>query len=234
MMQTWHDEPSILLEHTAPVLAAAEMAARDGAGFDALLPILRQLSLDQFGALLVAMPTDVYPNISKALPAMAPEKIQRTWTGRAGMALYPQTSQFVRAIEAAYARHTGKSLIGARVLDFGCGYGRLIRMMYYFTDSANIFGVDPWANSLKECAAVKLPGNFAQSKEIPESLPIEAQFDFGFAFSVFTHLRDYGVRVCLAAIRKNFRMGGLFVGTLRPIEFWGFMRKRQPSRVKRD
>ncbi len=209
-----------MLSHTTPTLAEAESAARAGATFKDILPILRGLSLDEFGELFVTTPLPNYPRLSKVLPAMAPVDVQQTWTGRSGMRLYPQTSQFVRCIEAAYARHTGKRLANEIILDFGCGYGRLIRMMYYYTDPDRIWGVDPWENSLNHCRSVALPANFRRSAEVPERLPVDVEFGFGFSFSVFTHLTDQATAGCLSAIRKSFKKGGMFVPTLRPVEYW--------------
>ena len=37
------------------------------------------------------------------------------------------------------------------VLDFGCGYGRLARLFYYYIKQDNFYGVDPWDRSINEC-----------------------------------------------------------------------------------
>ena len=141
----------MLLSHTRPLLAAAESAAANGTTFVGILNILRELSIDEFGELFISMPSAEYPNLSSVLPRMAAEETQKGWTGSAGHGLYPQTTQFVHAIEALYARHCGMTLKAKTILDFGCGYGRFIRMMYYFTDPDHIWGVDAWASSLRIC-----------------------------------------------------------------------------------
>jgi SAM-dependent methyltransferase len=210
------------------IVDVAEKTAAGGGDFLTVVRILRHLSLDEFGELFVSMPSPRYPALSSVLPAMPPAKLQRNWTGLDGMNLYSMTSQFIRAIEVGSCRLTGASIVDKTVLDFGCGFGRLIRMMYFYTDPDKIWGVDPWQASLDQCRA--LPGNFRKSDEVPSRLPADGVlFDFGYAFSVFTHLRDYAVLACLAAIRKSFKEGGLFVGTIRPIEFWDFVRKRRDA-----
>jgi SAM-dependent methyltransferase len=208
----------------------AEACALAGGDFTRVLRILRKLSVDEFGELFVSMPNSAYPGLSKILPAMAPPDVQKSWTGRAGMNLYPQTSQFVRALEASYARCNGQTLRDKTILDFGCGYGRLIRMMYYFTDAKNIWGIDAWQHSLDQCSRVALAGNFAKSEDVPNALPTDQVFDVGYAFSVFTHLKDEAAVQCLATIRKSFKPGGLFVGTARPVEFWPFLFNNKKTR----
>ena len=42
------------------------------------------------------------------------------------------------------SRRGVESLETARVLDFGCGWGRVIRLLYKYVPYENIFAVDPW------------------------------------------------------------------------------------------
>lgn len=217
----------MLLIHTLPVLRAAEHASSSGGDPVSILKILRRLSVDEFGELLISLPIPEYPALSEALPSMAPSETQIMWTGLSGMQLYTQTSEFIRVLETAYVRHSRRSLSGALVLDFGCGYGRLTRMMYYYTDPDRIWGVDAWKSSLDECRKVGLLGQFRQSTEKPDRLPTDDNlFDVGLSFSVFTHLTKEASLKALSAIRKSMRPSGVFVLTIRPIEFWSYLYKK--------
>ncbi len=116
---------------------------------------LRRLSLDDFGLVLLSMPDPEYPKLSRLLPSMASDEVQRSWTGNHGLALLKETTAFVRALSYNYTRVTGRSLDDATVLDFGCGYGRIAQLLYYFTVEEKIFGVDPREQSIELCSGVE-------------------------------------------------------------------------------
>jgi SAM-dependent methyltransferase len=212
------------LEHTLPFLAEAErVAAETHDPVKALVP-LRQLSLDDFGLFMISLPNKRYPALSSVLPNMASDHIQKTWTGASGVELLKQTLAFTRIVENMVVRHAGRTLHNASILDFGCGYGRILRMMYYYSDPQNIWGVDAWDKSLATCKEVGLLGNFAQSDRVPSNLPVgDAKFDVAFAFSVFTHLAPSAATACLKAVREHMDEGGLFILTIRPVEFWPYI-----------
>ncbi|MER8573381.1 class I SAM-dependent methyltransferase [Mesorhizobium sp. M1409] len=207
-----------------PHLKAAERSVADGGTVEEALVFLRRMSLDDFGLFMISLPNKDYPSLSRLLPAMASDEVQKTWTGSSGLDLYRQTASFARQLENNYTRHTKKTLAGSDILDFGCGYGRILRMMYYYSDPSRIWGVDAWDKSLNLCREARLPGKFALSERMPSDLPVDDQkFDLIFAFSVFTHLAPSTAKACLAAVRKHVKPGGLFVATIRPIEFWPFI-----------
>lgn len=206
-----------------PHLNAAERAAANGCTVEEALIFLRRMSLDDFGLFMISLPNKDYPGLSRLLPAMASDKVQKTWTGASGLDLYRQTASFARQLENNYTRHVKKPLAGSDILDFGCGYGRILRMMYYYSDPSCIWGVDAWDKSLNLCREARLPGKFAQSERMPSVLPVNDQkFDLIFAFSVFTHLAPATAKTCLSALRNHIKPGGLLVATIRPIEFWPF------------
>lgn len=207
-----------------PHLQAAEHAAANGCTVEEALVFLRRMGLDDFGLFMISLPNKDYPGLSRLLPAMASDDVQKTWTGASGLDLYQQTSAFTRQLENNFTRYAKAPLAGSDILDFGCGYGRILRMMYYYSDPTRIWGVDAWAKSLDLCREARLPGKFAQSERIPSALPVgDQKFDLIFAFSIFTHLAPATARACLAALRNHIKPGGLFVATIRPVEFWPFI-----------
>jgi SAM-dependent methyltransferase len=218
--------------HTLPILAEAEKLASTGTGIEPIVEKLRQLSLDDFGEFFIGLPNPVYPALSRVLPPMASAEVQRNWTGSSGIQLLTQTTSFVRQLENNYTRYLGKPLANARIMDFGCGYGRIFRMMYYYAYPKDLWGVDAWQRSLDICKQDRLPGNFALSERIPDSLPVGGRkFDLIFSFSVFTHLAPKAAAACLAALRRHIDDKGLLVATIRPIEFWPYIEKAQGMKV---
>lgn len=211
--------------HTRIYLDNAEIAAEAG---DPVLALshLRKLSLDDFGLFMISLPSGDYPKLSAILPRMADAKVQKTWTGSSGVDLLKQTLAFTRTLEGASVRYRGKPLHGTTLLDFGCGYGRILRMLYYYSNPNRIWGVDAWEKSLSKSREDGVLGNLALSERVPTSLPVgDTEFDVAFAFSVFTHLApDAGV-ACLNAVRQHMTPGGIFVPTIRPVEFWAHLDK---------
>jgi SAM-dependent methyltransferase len=182
---------------------------------------LRDLGLTDFGLCLISMPDPRYPKLSRLLPAMASEEVQRSWTGNAGTGLLRQTSAFVRALSFNYGRITGKDIGDASILDFGCGYGRMLRLMWFFAPESMVYGVDPWDQSLAECRKCGLTVNLTQSEYYPASLPVDRhQFDLIFAFSVFTHTSERATRAGLMTLRRYIAPTGLLAITVRPVEYW--------------
>src|SRR4051812_9615577 len=115
-------------------LIAAEELAERGGSVDRVLQTLRKLGLDDFGSFFWSLPNRSYPALSAMLPRMADPATQVRWTGNSGEALLIQSVAFIRMVENIYARQGIGQLAGRQVLDFGCGYGRLTRLMYYFSD----------------------------------------------------------------------------------------------------
>jgi SAM-dependent methyltransferase len=182
---------------------------------------LRDLGLTDFGLFLISMPDPRYPKLSRLLPAMASEEVQRNWTGNAGTGLLRQTSAFVRALSFNYGRITGKDISDASILDFGCGYGRILRLMWFFAPESMVYAVDPWDQSLAECHKCGLTVNLAQSDYYPTSLPLDRrQFDLIFAFSVFTHTSERATCASLMTLRRYISPTGLLAITVRPVEYW--------------
>jgi ubiquinone/menaquinone biosynthesis C-methylase UbiE len=80
---------------------------------------------------------------------------------------------------------------GQRILDFGCGSGRLIRWLCDVVGGSEIWGVDLRAENILWCKQnLQPPFHFAVTTVVPH-LPFEDNhFDLIYAGSVFTHIDD--------------------------------------------
>jgi 2-polyprenyl-3-methyl-5-hydroxy-6-metoxy-1,4-benzoquinol methylase len=185
-----------------------------------LYSTLRSFPLDVVGDVLLHIP-DEYANLRNALPAMASELVQTNWTGSSGYTLLYQSSAFVRSVASNYIALTGRTLENAKILDFGCGWGRLIRLMYKFSPPENIYGCDPWDKSIEACLESGVVGNLALSEYLPEVLPFPGvKFDFIYSFSVFTHLSERACNQTLKACRRAISPNGIMALTVRPKSYW--------------
>jgi SAM-dependent methyltransferase len=181
---------------------------------------LRTLPVDMVGEILLG-PEEKYQHLVAALPRMAPKEVQMAWTGSYGRELLLQSCAFIRAAQLGYFKYTGKTLDDAKILDYGCGWGRLTRFLYAFTAPENIFACDPWQPSLDACITSGLKVNLALCEEVPIVPPFSGmQFDFIFAFSVFTHLNESAALSVLNICRQVVKKDGIMALTIRPFSYW--------------
>jgi SAM-dependent methyltransferase len=182
---------------------------------------LRALGPALFTESLWYLPHPELPRLSSLLPRMAAPEIQRNFTGNCGSALLAQTLPFIELLRSHFRAIRGAEIAGRRILDFGCGYGRFARALYFFTDEDRLVGVDPSADAISLChSAGMLQSQFRLSEPLPESLPVDEEFDLIIAYSVFTHLSARAFRTCMMTLRKYVGPGGVLAFTIRPPEYW--------------
>jgi len=101
-----------------------------------------------------------------------------------------------------------------RVLDYGCGWGRLTRLLLREIDCRNICGVDVDAR-LVESANALLPVIDHRLIHSMQPLPLEdRRFDLAFANSVFSHLSRASHEHTIAELARVLKPGGVAVLSL--------------------
>jgi SAM-dependent methyltransferase len=209
-----------MLSSIKKLVEQAEQNAGSG-DLDAAIGRLRALCLADYGAVLFAMPLAEYPRLSALLPRMASVEMQQHWTGSSGKPLLQDSITMARLIAFTFESLAHRGLRAATVLDYGCGYGRLMRMMSYHVDPARLWGVDPSDTAVAACAADKMFGSIRQSDYLPVRLPVDGtRFDLSYAYSVFTHTSRRATFAALKVLRDTIRADGVLAITVRPIEFW--------------
>lgn len=192
---------------------------------------LRRLPLDTFADLSLQIPADK-PALRKLLPSMASDEVQRHWTGNCGSVLMTQSLDFMRSVDQACREHLSHGITG-KVLDYGCGWGRLLRLLPWFVNPDKIYGADPWNQSIDICRQHNCPGHLAMCDYVPNSLPFPGPFDLIYAFSVFTHLSEQTTDVVLCLLRKYIADNGMLVITIRPPDYWN-VHQNWPQGYSRD
>jgi SAM-dependent methyltransferase len=194
---------------------------------------LESVPLEIFGKIQIERP-DEFPNLMQWLPVMPSTAVQQSWTGNSDHELMRQSVNFIRTTISKYHELSGKPLNQGRVLDFGCGWGRLIRLLYKYVPADNIFGIDPWDKSIDLCRETKLHGNILLSDYLPTTLPVppSVKFDLIIAFSVFTHLSEKSFNMSASVIRDYLSEQGIIALTIRPREFWTHIHGTTPFFAK--
>src|SRR5215211_3719127 len=169
-----------------------------------------------------------YPNIRSLLPSVPDTALQRIWNGASGTELADQSKSFYIKLRERLAHHSGRSLADARVLDFGCGWGRLTRFLARDVEPGQLYGCDPVEAILDVCRENGVPAKLARTDFFPQRLPFGERFDLAFAFSVFTHISEAAHESCLRALHRAIRPEGILVVTIRPPEYLSSCERMQP------
>jgi SAM-dependent methyltransferase len=194
-------------------------------------PLARFRALDDdLWALLLTQEYAAYPHIRALLPAVPEPGLQELWNGASGVTLAAQSAAFYRRLRERCAQHGPCPLAAARVLDFGCGWGRLTRFLARDVAPGNLYGCDPVQGILDVCRECRVPATLARSDFVPARLPFDGRFELAFAFSVFTHLSERAHRACLSALHTGLVPGGLLVVTVRPPGYLEFCAALHPLR----
>jgi SAM-dependent methyltransferase len=193
----------------------AEIDAACAAGGPERYALFRELDLDLWTLLLLGQ-YDAYPNIRALLPDMPDPALQELWNGASGLTLAAMGAGFYGKLRQRFGEHGRVPLAGARVLDFGCGWGRLTRFLARDVDPGALHGCDPVQMILDVCRQTRVPATVARSEFVPERLPFEGPFDLAFAFSVFTHLSEPAHESALRALHAGLAPEAILVVTVRP------------------
>ena len=143
------------------------------------------------------------------LPGFPSEHVQSTFVGSSGETALRDAFDFYRIV----LNHAGPSVRDVNVLDFGVGWGRIIRLFLRETDPARLFGVDVDPEILRLCAAMRVPGTL--SRIAPDGVLPFADDMFGvtYALSVFSHLSEAAAERWLKELTRVTKPGGTLVFT---------------------
>lgn len=120
----------------------------------------------------------------------------------------------------------------ARILDFGCGCGRVIRHLPKHT-GASLFGSD-YNPALVNWCAKNLKGDFRRNRLRPPLDFPSGHFDVLYLLSVFTHLRIETQREWLSEFQRVLRPGGLALVTFHDEEQMGLPDGDAPRATLRE
>ena len=138
------------------------------------------------------------------------------FTGSTGKKLEEKSKLVYNDLKKFYESSTKKSFLDAKILDFGCGTGRILKLFLENHPTLNLFGVDPDKDVI-QVAKSNCPGaHIVTSERIPEKFPLREQFDFIYSYSVFTHISEKIHLKCLETFSKILKPEGLCLITIRP------------------
>ncbi len=130
--------------------------------------------------------------------------VQARFVGLSGDAAMRACFPFYQLVKRLYPG----DLANALVLDFGVGWGRLIRLFAHDVPEHHLFGVDVDAEILQVCAGTGVPGSM-QRAEPGGQLPFQDEaFGLVYAYSVFSHLSPIAARAAFSELARVLQPGG--------------------------
>lgn len=164
----------------------------------------KSLSDDQWHQLLLASMTDT----SLGLPGFPSQQTQETFVGRSYDSALQEAFDFYRKIKSKAPINPD-----TKILDFGVGWGRIIRYFSKDVLSPNLFGVDVDPAILEECEHLNIPGRL-DCIEPMGKLPYGSRFfDVIYAFSVFSHISEASAAHWLKELMRTLRPNATLVLT---------------------
>jgi ubiquinone/menaquinone biosynthesis C-methylase UbiE len=145
--------------------------------------------------------------------------MQSHTVGASGFAALYGASEFYSYLKSVCAQHGRPIGAGSEILDFGVGWGRILRFFLKDVDPETLHGVDTAADYLQAARETGVPGHLHQIDPFGRLPHDDQSLDIVYAYSVFTHLPEHIQDLWLADIQRVLRPGGLFIATVEPPRF---------------
>ncbi len=187
-----------------------------GDQMEELRAYLRCQSQEEWLAIL-ADPKRALEEFRSLIPRLPSDEIQFSTARKTGLVAIQEAFDFVEVAKERFVSLGGGVLEDARVLDFGCGWGRITRLFLRDIKPKNLVGVDARENIVATAQELAPKLNFHRIDPYPplECFP-EATVDIVVAYSVFSHLSEEAAQQWLTEFARIIRPGGIACITSRP------------------
>ena len=170
------------------------------------------------------------PELRSVLPGMPDEDVQLLFTGSKGDTVMREGFIAYTLFKGLYTKHVGPINRCSNILDFGSGWGRIIRFFLKDLEPSKISGCDPVEKMIDICKEQNKWCNFTKINTRPPSPYQDNTFDLIYSFSVFSHLSEEMSDSILAELTRILKPGGMLIVTTRSrdfIEYCAKLRKRK-------
>lgn len=159
-------------------------------------------------------------------PVMPDQKYQRIINGRDGRQVMADAMMFRNFMKSLLADHARPLAVDTRILEFGCGWGRILRTFLDVVSPEYLVGIDAqeWLLDIAR-QTTRRPGYdmYWKTAALPAGdLPADT-FDLVYAYSVFSHLSEKAANAWIAEFSRILAPGGIVCVTTRPrkhIQLW--------------
>lgn len=169
-------------------------------------------------------------NLNGIIPSFPSAYHQRNWTGAVGDATFLQAFQFYKLVLKLVSQYGNTHISQSSILDFGCGWGRILRFFLREVPHPNLHGCDVWDEILNVARSDNKWCTFSQVGSFPQSSYSDEKFDVVYLYSVFSHLSEECHTAWVNEFRRILKPGGILVVTTRSLDYL----KRMDRNRKRD
>jgi SAM-dependent methyltransferase len=159
------------------------------------------------------------PFLADYLPSLPRDAFHSSISASSGHAGVEAGFETYKIIRRELRKHGRRLEPSDAVLDFGCGWGRIIR---YFTRDVrpeNLWGIDVSDTAIEACQETNRWARFEQNRPLPPSRFDDGTFDLIYAYSVFSHLSERSHLAWLEEFERILKPGGVFISTTLPRHF---------------
>jgi SAM-dependent methyltransferase len=165
------------------------------------------------------------------LPSLPPENVQVQFVGKAGDEALAEGHLLARTFKDLHREYVGPFTPSTRVLEYGCGWGRIMRFFLKDVVAENLWGIDCNEGAIDFCRKSNPWPRFELNDPMPPTdLPAD-EFDLVYSYSVFTHLREDVHFAWLDELGRLVNPGGLLILTVRPRHFLSYFAKLNAGSV---
>jgi SAM-dependent methyltransferase len=159
------------------------------------------------------------PFLLDYLPSLPPEEFQARISEVSGRSGLEHAWDTYAVIQRELADHAQPLQPSSAVLDFGCGWGRIIRFFTRDVEPANLWGVDVLEPGIQACRDTNRWARFERNDPLPPTGFGDRTFDLIYSYSVFSHLAEEPHLLWLEEFARILKPGGLFIATTLPREY---------------
>lgn len=165
------------------------------------------------------------------MPGFPEESFQRALHGHANEVSLHEAHSFFREVKA-YAQYAGHPVAPHRtLLDFGCGWGRVLRLFMKDIEPGNLYGADSTSRFLMEARRCNPALAFLACGQAPGLILKPESLDYVVSWSVFSHLDEYLATRWVEEFWRLLRPGGLAFLTTQSRRFIGFCAEQRVKRA---
>lgn len=159
------------------------------------------------------------PELQAILPGLPDTTLQAANVGASGDDALKLGFAAYTVFKQLFEKHKGGLSDCAAVLDFGCGWGRILRFFLRDIEPDRLHGLEAEEYFLDACRRTYRWGNFQLGGFEPPAPYTENQFDLVYAYSVFSHFAEDLHRRWLLDLHRVLKPGGLLIVTTRERAF---------------
>ena len=161
------------------------------------------------------------PLLRSLLPGVPDEEMQARFTGQMGENALHDAWKLYRFHKQTYARHSasGSFTRNTVVLEYGCGWGRIVRFFLKDLGPGNLWGIDCDPAVLEVCRRTNRWSTFVDVDVMPPTSLPDDHFDLVYAYSVFSHLSEESHDRWLDEFRRILRRDGILIVSTRARSF---------------